>query len=151
MTISQHAPEQSGAIHRRDFLKGAGAVGLSLCLFNLKNLSPGVASAQAVSSEAAVNYASWEEIYRNEWRWDAVHWGSHTNQCAPGGCSFRVYSRDGMVWREEQAARSGAANPAYPDFNPQGCQKGCGFHQMLASGERVRFPLKRVGERGEGK
>jgi DMSO reductase family type II enzyme molybdopterin subunit len=142
---------QPGVIHRRDFLKAAGATGLSLSLFQLKCLSPYAASAEPGSMNAAVSYGSWEDVYRNEWHWDAVHWGSHTNQCAPGGCSFRVYSRDGVVWREEQAARSGASNPAYPDFNPQGCQKGCGFHQVLASSERVRFPLKRVGERGEGK
>ncbi|MBW2242067.1 MAG: molybdopterin-dependent oxidoreductase [Deltaproteobacteria bacterium] len=126
-------------------------MGLSLSLFQLKVLAPGAASAEPGSVDAAVSYSSWEDVYRDEWRWDAVHWGSHTNQCAPGGCSFRVYSREGVVWREEQAARSGASNPNYPDFNPQGCQKGCGFHQVLASGERVRFPLKRVGERGEGK
>ncbi|MCP4040167.1 MAG: molybdopterin-dependent oxidoreductase, partial [bacterium] len=140
-----------GGIRRRDFLKASGALGLSLGLSQLRLLSPAPAAGQVGSPGEATSYGSWEEIYRNEWRWDAVHWGSHTNQCAPGGCSFHVYSRDGMVWREEQAARSEASNPAYPDFNPQGCQKGCGFHQVLASAERVRFPMKRVGERGEGK
>ncbi len=145
---------QAGTLHRRDFLKAAGAMGLSLSLFHLKSLSPDAARAATADSgslDPAASYDSWEQVYRDEWRWDAVHWGSHTNQCFPGGCSFRVYSRDGVVWREEQTARSGASSPDYPDFNPQGCQKGCGFHQLLASGERVRFPLKRVGERGEGK
>jgi DMSO reductase family type II enzyme molybdopterin subunit len=132
-------------------------MGLSLSLFSLEIRSAGATSpdfgtdSNSGSADAAVRYGSWEDVYRDEWRWDAVHWGSHTNQCAPGGCSFRVYSRDGVVWREEQAARTEASNPAYPDFNPQGCQKGCGFHHVLASGERVRFPLKRVGERGEGR
>ena len=151
MTTSDAARVQLGAIRRRDFLKAAGAMGISLSLFHLKAFAPETASAQPGSTDAAKSYGSWEDVYRNEWRWDAVHWGSHTNQCAPGGCSFHVYSRDGVVWREEQAARTEASNPAYPDFNPQGCQKGCGFHQVLASAERVRFPLKRVGERGEGK
>jgi DMSO reductase family type II enzyme molybdopterin subunit len=151
VAISDFEPAQSGAIHRRDFLKGAGATGLSLCLLNLGGLSRSAASAQTDSMDAAVSFGSWEDVYRNEWKWDAVHWGSHTNQCAPGGCSFRVYSRDGIVWREEQAARSRASNPAYPDYNPQGCQKGCGFHQVLTSSERVHFPLKRIGERGAGK
>ena len=151
MATSDTERMQPGTIHRRDFLKATGVMGLSLTLFHLKGLSPDTASAEPASMDAAVSYSSWEDVYRKEWQWDAVHWGSHTNQCAPGGCSFRVYSRDGVVWREEQAARSGASNPAYPDFNPLGCQKGCGFHQLLASGERVRFPLKRMGERGEGK
>lgn len=80
-----------------------------------------------------------------------VSWGSHTNQCAPGGCSFRVYSRAGVVWREEQTARSDACGDGYPDYNPQGCQKGCGFHFTLQSGDRVLHPLQRVAERGKGR
>ncbi|MFQ5458541.1 MAG: molybdopterin-dependent oxidoreductase, partial [Myxococcota bacterium] len=135
-------------IGRRDFLKAAGATGLSLALFNLRLARPRRAAA---APAAKVSYGSWEDVYRNAWQWDAVHWGSHTNQCAPGGCSFRVYSRNGVVWREEQSARTRESNPAYPDYNPQGCQKGCGFHQLLASPERVRTPLRRIGERGEGK
>jgi DMSO reductase family type II enzyme molybdopterin subunit len=138
-------------IHRRDFLKAAGAMGISLGLFHLKGLSPGAPAAESGPVDAEVRYRSWEDVYRNEWRWDRVHWGSHTNQCFPGGCSFRVYSRGGVVWREEQSARSDASHPDYPDYNPQGCQKGCGFHQVLASGERVRFPMKRVGARGAGR
>ena len=138
-------------IDRRDFLKATGAVGVSLALLNLRILSPAAAAKSGDSVPAKVAYHSWEDVYRNEWRWDDVRWGSHTNQCAPGGCSFRVYSRKGTVWREEQSARSYASNPDYPDYNPQGCQKGCGFHQLLTSPERVRFPLKRAGERGEGK
>jgi DMSO reductase family type II enzyme molybdopterin subunit len=136
---------------RRDFLKAAGATGISLGLLNLRVGWSEAAAGEPPSAEAEPPYRSWEDLYRNEWRWDAVHWGSHSNQCFPGGCSFRVYSRDGLVWREEQSARSRESNPAYPDFNPQGCQKGCGFHQVLASGERVRFPMKRVGARGEGR
>jgi len=142
---------QPGAMGRRDFLKAAGATGISLGLLNLRSSWSEASAADPVRADAEVQYRSWEDLYRNEWRWDAVNWGSHSNQCFPGGCSFRVYSRDGIVWREEQAARSAASNSAYPDFNPQGCQKGCGFHQVLSSGERVRYPLKRVGERGEGK
>jgi DMSO reductase family type II enzyme molybdopterin subunit len=144
-------PPPGRGMLRRDFLKTTGAFGLSLGLLSLKVVSSGAATPATGSAEPEAAYRSWEDVYRDEWRWDRVHWGSHTNQCAPGGCSFRVYTREGIVWREEQAARSYASNPAYPDYNPQGCQKGCGFHYALASGERLRFPLKRVGERGEGR
>ena len=142
--------ERVAGIHRRDFLKATGALGISLGLLHLQGIAPGAPAADR-GPAAEVDYRDWKDVYRNEWRWDRVRWGSHTNQCFPGGCSFRVYSRDGVVWREEQAARSAACNPDYPDYNPQGCQKGCGFHHVLTSGERVRFPLKRVGERGEGR
>ena len=38
-----------------------------------------------------------------------------------------------------------------PDFNPSGCQKGVSWHKLLTGKERVLKPLKRAGERGEGK
>jgi len=133
---------------RRDFLKLGGGVGLSLVLLRAGVL-PGVA--RAASSGEAPAYDAWEDIYRSQWRWDAVTWGSHTNQCFPGGCSFRVFSRGGVVWREEQTAASEACGPEYPDFNPQGCQKGCGFHHALVSPDRVLYPMRRAGARGEGR
>ena len=151
MTKTARNRSPQGSIGRRDFLKVTGGMGISLVLMNLKMASPRARTEGHPPVDGKVHYNAWEDVYRNEWRWDEVHWGSHTNQCAPGGCSFRVYSRDGIVWREEQSARSRESNPDYPDYNPQGCQKGCGFHQLLASPERVRFPLKRVGKRGEGK
>ncbi len=143
----ERAPGQRG-IGRRDFLQLAGGLGLSLGLGQLAWLD-GARPAHAATPRA--DYDSWEDVYRSQWRWDRVTWGSHNNQCAPGGCSFRVYARDGVVWREEQTARSYASGPDYPDYNPQGCQKGCGFHYTLYSGERVKYPLERAGERGEGR
>ena len=41
--------------------------------------------------------------YRERWKWDKVTWGSHSVDCYPGGCPFRVYVRDGKIVREEQA------------------------------------------------
>ncbi|MCP4038955.1 MAG: molybdopterin-dependent oxidoreductase [bacterium] len=144
MTTSSHTPR----IKRRRFLQASGAIGLQL---GLGGFTWPRSAQSATGRPPAADYDSWQDIYRDQWRWDKVSWGSHTNQCAPGGCSFRVYSREGVVWREEQTARSDACSDAYPDFNPQGCQKGCGFHFSLQSGDRVLYPLKRVGERGEGK
>ena len=88
---------EPAGIHRRDFLKAAGAMGISLGLFHLEGIEPGASAAEPGPVDAEVRYRSWEDVYRNEWRWDQVHWGSHTNQCFPGGCSFRVYSRGGVV------------------------------------------------------
>lgn len=136
--------------NRRSFLKLTGG-GLALSLIHLKSAFSPTFADELSTGARSIEYNSWEDIYRNEWQWDNVSWGSHTNQCAPGGCSWRVYSRNGLVWREEQTARSDAANSNYPDFNPQGCQKGCGFHQVLTAPERITHPLKRVGNRGEGK
>ena len=137
---------------RREFVKlGGSGVALSLSLSALQGgLSMGFVDS-VLAGEVELEYNNWDDLYRNKWVWDKVTWGSHNNQCMPASCSFRVYSKNGVVWREEQTARSPASSPDYPDFNPLGCQKGCGFHNLLNSPERLRYPLKRAGERGEGK
>jgi len=135
---------------RRDFMKlSGGAVGLSLVTMNSFASQSFLSDVSAGKSK--LSYNSWEDVYIKEWNWDAISWGSHNNQCLPAACSFRVYSRNGVVWREEQHANSDACSDEYPDWNPMGCQKGCAFHHMLYSPERLRYPMKRVGERGEGK
>jgi len=144
--------DTKNGLSRRSFLKTSTAGVLSLTVLDrcLSGSFVKGALASTPTNEAQA-YKSWDDIYRNIWQWDKVTWGCHTNQCLPASCSFRVYSKNGMVWREEQAAKADSANPDYPDFNPLGCQKGCGFHNTLTSGERLRYPMKRVGERGEGK
>lgn len=142
--------EHTATLPRRDFLKlSGGAAGLSLA--SLSGCASPSFISNLVNGKANIAYSSWEDIYAKEWHWDKVSWGSHNNQCLPAACSFRVYSRNGIVWREEQNAQSDASNDAYPDYNPMGCQKGCAFHNLLYSEERLRYPMKRAGERGEGK
>ncbi|MBD3648484.1 MAG: molybdopterin-dependent oxidoreductase [Pseudomonadales bacterium] len=96
-------------------------------------------------------YSSWEDIYRNRWQWDGVYWGSHCVDCYPGSCPLKVYVKDGIVWREEQAGSFNTIEEGVPDFNPMGCQKGASWSQSLYGPDRLMYPLKRVGERGEGK
>ena len=135
---------------RRDFLKlTGGTAGLSLITLN--GCSSDTFVAEVSDGKADIAYTSWEDVYVKQWDWDTISWGSHNNQCLPAGCTFRVYSRNGLVWREEQYANSAACSDEYPDYNPMGCQKGCAFHNLLYSEERLRYPMKRVGERGAGK
>ena len=71
----------------------------------------------------------WADRYREQWKWDSVSWGSHSVDCYPGGCPFRVYVRDGKILREEQAGIASPVEPGTPDMNPMGCQKGaCWSH-----------------------
>lgn len=142
------------SLRRRDFLihSGAGALALSL-----PSLAPGLNQAERLLEDAfkpgaEPKYAIWEDLYRMNWTWDKTTFGSHLNICWPVGCClFHVYVRNGIVWREEQAARTKSCNPDYPDYNPMGCQKGAAFNNNLYGDERVLYPLKRAGERGEGK
>jgi steroid C-25 hydroxylase alpha subunit len=93
----------------------------------------------------------WADAYRQKWTWDKVTWGSHAVDCYPGGCPWRVYSKDGKILREEQAAMLTPIEAGIPDMNPMGCQKGASWSHCHYSPDRVTQPLKRVGERGEGK
>jgi anaerobic selenocysteine-containing dehydrogenase len=64
---------------------------------------------------------------------------------------MRVYVKDGVVVREEQAGTMPIIEEGVPDMNPMGCQKGAAWSRLLNTPERVLHPLKRAGERGEGK
>ena len=85
----------------------------------------------------------WAERYRQKWTWDSVTWGTHSVDCYPGGCPFRVYTRDGRVIREEQAGALPSIDSATPDMNPMGCQKGACWSHCHYSPDRVTQPLKR--------
>ena len=92
-------------LSRRRFLARSLQSGLALALCEL---APGVNLGfvgEVLAGTRQLDYAGWEDLYRREWHWDRVTWGSHTNACSPGTCLFHVYTRNGLVWREEQAAR----------------------------------------------
>ncbi len=134
---------------RRQFLKITGAATLALSLDSLGFLG-GTAHATEKVFEKWV-YKNWEDLHRDEWKWDTVTYGTHLVDCYPGNCLWRVYTRDGVVWREEQAGKYPVIDATGPDWNPRGCQKGCSYSNMMYNPDRVKYPMKRVGERGEGK
>lgn len=134
---------------RRDFLKVTGTTILALSLTSLKPRSS--VAEEAVVGPQGYIYRSWEDLYREKWRWDKVTKGTHCVDCYPGNCAWHVYVRDGLILREEQQARYPVIEPGVPDMNPRGCQKGASFSKVTYGAERVLYPLKRVGERGQGK
>jgi len=143
------------AISRRGFLVGAGvgATGLALGLYALTPRSkPGLVYPAASRFPVdPIAYDDWSDLYREAWRWDHIAKGSHNRANCFSACSWNLFVKDGVVWREEQNAVYDATRDGLPDFNPRGCQKGA-CHSDLEQGEaRVLHPLRRVGERGEGK
>lgn len=96
-------------------------------------------------------HEDWGDHYREKLQYDEVYWGSHCVDCYPGSCPMKVYVRDGVVVREEQAGPFGTIEPGVPDFNPMGCQKGASWSRSLYGPDRLLYPIKRAGERGEGK
>ena len=91
----------------------------------------------------------WEEFYRNRNQCDKVVRSTHGVNCT-GSCSWEIYVKNGVVWREEQKSPYAASNASLPDFNPRGCQKGACASTLMYSPSRVRYPLRRVGPRGSG-
>ena len=89
--------------------------------------------------------------YRQRFSWETVGWGTHCVDCYPGGCPMRVFVKDGVVVREEPSGTLPVINPEVPDYNPMGCMQGSSWSQSLNGPDRVSYPMKRVGKRGEGK
>ena len=88
--------------------------------------------------------------YRDRWSWDRVTYGTHCLNCL-ATCPYRVYTRDGKVAFEEPLAAFPQIQEGVPDFNPMACQKGTAWSVQLSTPDRLTHPLRRVGERGEGR
>ena len=86
----------------------------------------------------------WEDGYRKRWQHDKIVRSTHGANCT-GSCSWKVYVRNGVMVREEQAADYPRINADLPDYNPRGCQKGGCFTEYVYSPQRLRYPLIRTG------
>ena len=100
-----------------------------------------------------VAHYSLGEMQRNALDWDRVVKSSHPTNCwYQRACNFNLYVKDGIVLREEQVGNYPAPNDAsVPDPNPRGCQKGVCYAQRMYDPSRIKYPLKRVGKRGQGR
>ncbi len=158
-------------VTRRTFLRGAGAAAVTLTLANLdfacrsheepppgeplpeEPLSAGRPAADRVAAQQpqVPSYRQWEDLYREQWTWDRVVKGTHIRTNCIAACSFNLFVKDGMVWREEQNAIYRPSHPSVPDQNPRGCQKGNCYSQLMYEPSRLKYPMRRVGERGSGR
>ena len=131
------------AVSRRGFVVGAAAVAA-----NALTLRYGSVAARAQEA-AAPSYNGFEDVMRQKWTWDKVVHSSHGTNCT-GSCAFNVFVKNGIAWREEQQAEYGASGDT-PDYGPRGCQKGLRHAKYMYGPQRVLYPMKRVGARGDGK
>lgn len=129
---------------RRQVLQAGGALALSL------SLRYSAAAAQDPAAALAAPYGRWEDLMRRKWTWDRVVRGSRGINCT-GHCAFNVYVKNGIVWREEQQGEYGRSGDDTPDYGPRGCQKGIRQAKYMYGKQRVLYPMKRKGARGEGK
>ncbi len=131
---------------RRMFLRAAGAGCLAAAFggsFAFKTL------AAAQDPNAQYEYTGWENLHRNEWTWDKKTRGAHLINCT-GACPHFVYSKDGVVLREEPS-KDIPVFSGIPEYNPRGCNKGACAADYMYGPHRIKYPLIRTGERGEGK
>jgi DMSO reductase family type II enzyme molybdopterin subunit len=143
-------------IDRRSFLKQSGGALLTLGLIHLVPTLPresrAARSAAAAPAPGEGSYQSYQDIYRESWTWDKVVHSSHARANCISGCSWQIFVKDGIAWREEQNAIYRSSEPGVvPDFNPRGCQKGASYTSLMYEASRIVHPLRRVGERGSGK
>ncbi len=119
-------------IDRREFLKRGsliGAVGACAATFGFNFFS------FASTTEEEKLLKSGEKLIRST--------------CSPnctGACGWNASVKDGRINTLIQAAD-------YPEkeYNPRGCLKGLSMPNLIYAKDRVKYPLIRVGERGENK
>ncbi len=131
---------------RRALLVGGAA---SVAVLSLGRLRLDLGAKPAAAG--AVAYRGPGDLWRSQWRWDRVARTSHARANCISACSWNVFVRDGIAWREEQNAIYAPVEPGVPDFNPRGCQKGACYTHLMYEPSRVTHPLRRVGERGSGR
>jgi complex iron-sulfur molybdoenzyme family reductase subunit alpha len=139
-------------VSRRGFLCTAAAGAAALALPGCRKSEKPVLTAFTGEFDPlrTYPYRGWEDFYRKMWTWDKVVRSTHSANCT-GSCSWKVYVRNGVMVREEQASDYPRISADLPDYNPRGCQKGGCFVEYVYSPQRLRYPLIRTGARGEGK
>lgn len=111
---------------RRNFIKGAALL-----------------TATGALAGCAPQKQGMEETSTNEGVKDEVYSGVCRGNCA-GGCFLNVHVRDGQV------VRTTARDMPNTDYN-RICTKGLTHVARIYGADRLQYPMKRVGERGEGK
>ena len=92
----------------------------------------------------------------DDWvEWDGKAWPqriAHRYRLVPTVC-FNCESGCGLlayVDKETFEIKKFEGNPAHPGSRGRNCAKGPATHNQIYDPERILYPLKRVGERGEG-
>ncbi|RUM60123.1 MAG: molybdopterin dinucleotide-binding protein, partial [Persephonella sp.] len=141
---------------RRNFIKALGLTGAGITVGGSSAFAKDKAVIVDDPRSSYPNKSYTENMYRNEFAFtygdnkEAHGTAYHCVNCQ-GNCAWDVWVNNGIITRENQVANYTPINPKIPDFNPRGCNKGVQHSQVTYEKDRVLYPLKRVGKRGEGK
>jgi molybdopterin-containing oxidoreductase family molybdopterin binding subunit len=120
------------SMSRRKFIK-ASAVATAATSVVLSNPVGSAMKTLSADTAKAATKASEEQIFA----------GACRGNCA-GGCFLNIHVRDGKV------VRTSARDFPNMDYN-RICVKGLSQVQRIYNKDRLKYPMKRAGERGEGK
>lgn len=134
-------------LSRRDFLKLSATSILGLTVSQLRFLA--LEPVDVTNPLAAYPDRNWEEIYRNQYRYDS----SFTYICSPNdthACRLRAFVRNGIILRSETNYDVGNygdlyGNTATAHWHPRGCKKGQTFHRRVYGPHRLKGPIMRQG------
>ncbi len=144
---------KSWLLNRREFVKGSAAVSALTLLGPGCIFQPNSEEDLFVPQELRKVSDFTSNLYHSELdvtMGTSTGYSPHCVNCK-GNCAWNTFEQGGRVVREEQVAGYPQIAPGIPDANPRGCNKGALHSQSLYEKDRILFPMKRVGARGEGK
>ncbi len=122
----------SGGLSRRDFMKTSSAVGGLAATASAMTL-PFKSSPVAAATEQAVN--------------EKIVWSACTVNCG-SRCPLRMHVVDGEIkWVETD----NTGDDEYGNHQVRACLRGRSMRRRVYNPDRLKYPMKRVGNRGEGK
>lgn len=92
--------------------------------------------------ETSTDDRAWEDGYRQRWQHDKIVRSTHGVNCT-GGCSWKIYVKEGLVTWETQQTDYPRTRADLPNHEPRGCQRGASYSWYLYSANRLKYPLIR--------
>ncbi|WP_429945861.1 DmsA/YnfE/YnfF family dimethyl sulfoxide reductase [Bibersteinia trehalosi] len=128
----QNKPENPISTERRQFLKGTAVGGVALAA---SSVQIPIAKAQTPSTQSV---QSEEKLV-----WSACTVNCHSR------CPLRMHVQDGVI---KYVETDNLGTDVYGDFHQvRACARGRSMRRRVYNPDRLKYPMKRVGKRGEGK
>ncbi|EAX7261478.1 hypothetical protein BLZ13_01735 [Salmonella enterica] len=126
--------KQQTGVSRRTLVKSAALGSLALAAGGV-SLPFGMRTAAAAVQQAMRN----EE--------DKIVWGACSVNCG-SRCALRLHVKDNEVWWVET---DNTGDDVYGNHQVRACLRGRSIRRRINHPDRLNYPMKRVGRRGEGK
>ena len=130
---------ENAQVSRRTFMKGSALAGLGAAAMGTGAVSLFGCSPSADGAKG--NDAATQAVE------ETTTWGHCAINC-PGRCSLKFHVQDDEVaWVETYTSK----DAGFDDPQPRACLRGRSYRRWMNSPDRINYPMKRVGKRGEGK